>query len=39
VAAVIAIAAAVALVRYKRNVIHVLAACAIVGLILRTLMP
>jgi chromate transporter len=39
VAAVIAIAAAVALVRYKRNVIHVLAACAVVGLILRTLMP
>ena len=39
VAAVIAIAAAVALVRYKRNVMHVLAVCAVVGLILRTLMP
>ena len=39
VAALIAVAAAVALVGYKRNVIHVLAACAVVGLILKTLMP
>jgi chromate transporter len=36
VAALIAVAAAVALVRYRRNVIQVLAACAVVGLIVRT---
>ncbi len=34
-AALIALAAAVALFRYKRNVIHVIAACALVGLLLR----
>jgi chromate transporter len=31
--ALIAIAAAIALFRYKRNVIHVIAACAVIGLI------
>ena len=31
VAALIAIAAAIALFRYKRNVIHVIAACALAG--------
>ena len=36
--ALIALAAAVALFRYKRNVIHVIAACAIVGLIVKTLL-
>ncbi len=36
VSALIAIAAAVALFRFKRNVIHVIAACAVVGLILKT---
>ncbi|NMM28370.1 MAG: chromate efflux transporter [Glaciimonas sp.] len=37
VSALIALAAAVALFRFKRNVIHVIAACAVVGLILKTL--
>ena len=37
VSALIAIAAAVALFAYKRNVIHVIAACAVMGLILKTL--
>ncbi len=35
VSALIALAAAVALFRYKRNVIHVIAACAMVGLIVK----
>ena len=35
VSALIALGAAVALFRYKRNVIHVIAACAVVGLLLR----
>ncbi|WP_051709821.1 chromate efflux transporter [Andreprevotia chitinilytica] len=35
--ALIALAAAVALFRYKRNVIHVIAACAVIGLVLNTL--
>jgi len=33
VSALIALGAAIALLRYKRNVIHVIAACAVVGLI------
>ena len=37
ISAVIALAAAVALFRFKRNVIEVIAACAAVGLILKTL--
>lgn len=37
ISAVIALAAAVALFRFKRNVIEVIAACAAVGLILQTL--
>ncbi len=37
VSALIALSAAVALFRFKRNVIHVIAACAVVGLILSTL--
>jgi chromate transporter len=36
ISAVIAIAAAVALFRYKRNVIHVIAVCAAIGLLLKT---
>ena len=36
-AALIACAAAVALFRYKRNVIHVIAASALIGLVLKTL--
>jgi len=36
--ALIALAAAVALFRFKRNVIHVIAACGIVGLIVKTLL-
>ncbi len=36
--ALIALAAAVALFRYKRGVIEVIAACAIIGLILKTLL-
>jgi chromate transporter len=34
--ALIAVAAAVALLRYKRNVIHVIAACALAGWLLKT---
>lgn len=34
--ALIALAAAIALFRYKRNVIEVIAACAVIGLILKT---
>lgn len=37
VSALIAVAAAVALFAYKRNVIHVIAACAVIGLIVKTL--
>jgi chromate transporter len=37
--ALIALGAAVALLRFKRNVIHVIAACAVIGLLLKTLMP
>lgn len=37
IAACMAIAAAIALVRYKRNVIHVIAASAVIGLLLKTL--
>ena len=33
--ALIALGATVALFRYQRNVIHVIAACAVVGLILK----
>lgn len=36
ISALIAIGAAVALFRFKRNVIHVLAACALIGLVLKT---
>ncbi|QNM98934.1 chromate efflux transporter [Chitinimonas koreensis] len=36
-AAAIALGAAVALLRYKRKVVHVIAACALAGLLLRTL--
>jgi chromate transporter len=37
VSALIALAAAVALFRYRRNVIEVIAACALIGLILKIL--
>ena len=37
VSGLIAVGAAVALFRFKRNVIHVIAACAVIGLILKTL--
>ncbi len=37
VSAVIALGAAVALFKFKRNVIHVIAACAVIGLILKTM--
>jgi len=37
--ALIALGAAVALFRFKRNVVHVIAACAVIGLILKTLIP
>lgn len=37
VSAGIALAAAVALLRYKRNVMHVIGACALIGLLLKTL--
>ena len=37
VSAVIALGAAIALFRFKRHVIHVIAACAVLGLILKTL--
>ncbi|MNN33604.1 Chromate transport protein [compost metagenome] len=39
VAAIIAIVAAVALVRYKRNVIQVIGVSALVGLLLKTALP
>ncbi|WP_408058783.1 chromate efflux transporter [Undibacterium hunanense] len=35
--ALIAITAAIALLRFKRNVIHVIAACAVLGLVIKTL--
>ena len=38
VSALIALGAAVALFRFERNVIHVIAACAVMGLLLKTLM-
>ena len=37
ISAVIALGAAFALFKFKRNVIHVIAACAVVGLILKTM--
>ncbi|HLA40481.1 MAG TPA: chromate efflux transporter [Candidatus Glassbacteria bacterium] len=37
--ALIALGAAVALFRYRRNVIHVIAACAVIGLLLSFLIP
>lgn len=37
VSALIALGAAVALFQFKRNVIHVIAACAVIGLILKTM--
>src|SRR3546814_21010624 len=37
VSALIAIAAALALFVYKRNVIHVIVGCAVIGLLLKTL--
>ncbi|MDQ5914785.1 MAG: chromate transporter, partial [Pseudomonadota bacterium] len=37
VSALIALAAGVALFRFKRNVIHVIAACAVAGLLVRVL--
>jgi chromate transporter len=36
VAALIALVAAIALLKFKRNVIHVIAACAVIGLVLKT---
>lgn len=36
ISALIAIAAAIALFKYKRNVIHVIAACALIGLAIQT---
>lgn len=38
ISAIIAVGAAIALFRYQRNVIHVIAACAVIGLIVKTLM-
>lgn len=38
ISALIAVGAAIALFRYQRNVIHVIAACAVIGLIVKTLM-
>ncbi len=38
ISALIAVAAAIALFKYKRNVIHVIAACALIGLTIKTLM-
>ncbi|MGI9026803.1 MAG: chromate efflux transporter [Burkholderiaceae bacterium] len=35
ISALIAVAAAIALLRFKRNVIHVIAACAVAGLVLK----
>jgi chromate transporter len=37
IAAAIALAAAVGLIRYKRNVIQVIGACAAIGLVLKTM--
>jgi len=37
IAALIALAAAIALFRFKRNVIHVIGACAVLGLLIKTL--
>ena len=37
ISALIAIAAAVALFRFKRNVIHVIGACAVIGLLVQTM--
>jgi chromate transporter len=39
ISALIAVAAAIALLRFKRNVMHVIVACAIVGLTLKMLSP
>ena len=39
ISAVIAVAAAIALFRFKRNVIHVIAACAVIGLVAKSVMP
>ena len=39
VSALIALGAAIALFRFKRNVIHVIAACALLGLILKASIP
>ena len=39
ISALIAIGASVALFRYKRNVIHVIAACAVIGLAITLLLP
>jgi chromate transporter len=36
ISALIALAAAVALLRFKRNVIHVIGACALIGLLIKT---
>ena len=36
ISALIALMAAIALFRFKRNVIEVIAACAVIGLILKT---
>jgi chromate transporter len=36
VSALIALAAAVALLRFQRNVMHVIAVCAVLGLLLKT---
>jgi chromate transporter len=38
VSALIAVGAAIALLRYKRNVIHVIAGCAVIGLMIKTLL-
>jgi chromate transporter len=38
VSAVIAVGAAVALLRYRRSVVQVIAACAVLGLIARTVL-
>ncbi len=39
ISAVIAVAAAIALFRFKRHVIHVIAACAVIGLVVKSVMP
>jgi chromate transporter len=39
VSALIAVAAAVVLIRFQRNVMQVIAACAVLGLLLKTLLP